>query len=92
MPVSGLKSINAYRAAEADLARRARNQAADAPPYEQYAFHRCHVRAAKDPHDLLKRAARAAQVGVLSAKRNTVLLYGDVELLTAAAQIAPGDS
>jgi hypothetical protein len=84
MTASGLKPINALQAAEADLQRRERNAAAGGPPYEVYAFHRNHVRSAKDPADLIARAARDPDLGKCSAKKNTAMLYGDAELLAAA--------
>jgi hypothetical protein len=82
-----LKPQNIVHAAEADLKRKARNKERVLEgdySYEQYAFHRLHVRKSNTAHDLIKWAIAEPGIGKPSAKRNTRLIYGDMELLTEA--------
>ena len=68
-------------AAERDLRRRDENEA---PPYQQYAFHRKHVRKGETVRDILDLATKEPAFGQTSGKRCTRLIYGDVTLLQAA--------
>lgn len=82
-----LKPQNIVHAAEDDLKRKARNKERVLEGdhnYEQYAFHRLHVRKSNAAHDLIKWAIAEPSIGNASAKRNTRLIYGDTELLTEA--------
>lgn len=86
-----LKPSSLLQAAQADLKRRGRNAeeaTADAPSYEQFAFHRSHVRKAADAHDLLIRALMEPGLGQASGKYNTRLIYGNGELLLKAIHLA----
>jgi hypothetical protein len=85
-----LKPSSVLQTAVADLARRGRNAErgeAMEGGYEQYAFHRRHVRRARDPGDLLRRAAEEPGLGQASAKYTTRLLYSDPTLLRAAGDL-----
>ena len=76
-------------AALADLRRRDHNNDPSlAPPYEQYAFHRLHVRMAKSCAHLIELALASPDKGADSTKRLTRILYSDLELLRAAQQAA----
>lgn len=82
-----LKPSSVVQAAQADMRRRERNAVeaqTDTPSYEQFAFHRDHVRKAVDPQDLLIRALMEPGRGLASAKYNTRLIYGDAGVLLAA--------
>lgn len=89
-----LKPSSLLQAAEADLKRRRRNAAAaDAfgtASYEQFAFHRSHVRKAMDAEDLLVRALMEPGLGLASGKYNTRLIYGDGGALLEAIYLARG--
>src|SRR5678815_1353898 len=90
-----LKPSSLLQAAEADLKRRARNSdeaQTDAPSYEQFAFHRAHVRKAVDAHDLLVRALMEPGLGASSGKYNTRLIYSNGELLLRAIRLASESS
>ena len=54
----------------------------------RYAFHRKHVKQAASPADLLARAIMEPGLGKASAKVNTRIVYGDVEKLKLALEIA----
>lgn len=88
-----LKPQNIIQAAEADMKRAMRNaeQVAiskeHAVHYEQYAFHRDHVRRAFDrPLDLMVLALMDPMVK--TAKHNTRMIYGNAQLLVAAIRAA----
>jgi hypothetical protein len=86
-----LKPSSLLQAAAADLRRRARNAdeaSADQPSYEQFAFHRSHVRKAVDPQDLLVRALMEPGLGMMSGKYNTRLIYSSGETLLKAIHLA----
>jgi hypothetical protein len=88
----GLRPQNIVQAAEADMKRGIRNaqQAAEskqfAPCYEEYAFHRKHVRKAKSAHDLMVLALM--DPAVKTKKANTAMIYGNATLLLAAIRMA----
>lgn len=79
-----LKPSMIWDCAMADLARRDCNK--DYPPGkpEHYAFHRRHVEKAESANDIIRAAIADPGRGQRSAKRDTRLLYADVELLKAA--------
>lgn len=82
-----LKPQNIVQAAEADLRRRKHNTMEaqlDSPAYEPYAFHRAHVRRARDVKALLTLAIMCPAPGRTSDKHNTRMIYGDTALLVAA--------
>jgi len=85
-----LKPQNIIQAAAADLARKRRN-AEQAKyrdhAYEQYAFHRSHVRRAICAHDLVLLALMDGPVADKTAKENTRLIYGNARLLVDAMRI-----
>jgi len=88
-----LKPSSLLRAAQADLRRRERNTeearaAFGAASYEQFAFHRSHVRKATDPQDLLIRALMEPGLGLSSGKYNTRLIYSSGETLLKAIHLA----
>lgn len=92
-----LKPQNIVQAAEADLKREARNirrasllavGQTDGTGYEEYAFHRKHVRKAVMPSSLIVMALMDPTPGLESHKDNTRLIYGDAQLLIAAIRIA----
>ena len=56
-------------------------------PFELYAFHRDHVRRANGIRDLLVTALMHPQLGLVSHKRNTSVLYSDAVLLVEALQL-----
>lgn len=88
-----LKPSSILQTASADLQRCRRNEEeanADAPCYEQYAFHRKHVRKATDVLDLLVRALMDPVPGLESGKFNTRMIYGNGALLRAAIEIEHG--
>lgn len=93
-----LKPQNIVQAAEADMKRGARNakQAAEAkefsPCYEEYAFHRKHVRKAHSAHDLMVLALMDPAAGEKTEKPNTKLIYGNAGLLLAAIRMEAADS
>lgn len=87
-----LKPQNVVQAAEADMKRALRNaeQAAKSKQfsvtYEEYAFHRDHVRRAFDrPHALILMALMDPVVK--TKKANTKLLYGNAGLLLQALRL-----
>ena len=84
-----LKPQNIVQAASADFARRSRNSVQaeySDPSYEHYAFHRGHVRRARDVKQLLVLALMDPLPGLASAKGNTKMIYGDTMLLLAAVR------
>lgn len=80
-----LKPQNIVQAAEADLRRATRN-AEQAKyrdhSYEEYAFHRKHVRRARSAHDLMVLALMDPAVKTI--KSNTLMIYGNAGLLLSA--------
>src|SRR5437899_2943217 len=72
------------RVAMDDFARRAHNLQADVTGMRPYAFHRKHVVKAESANDILRNAIADPERGRNSSKRDTRLLYADVELLKAA--------
>lgn len=86
-----LKPSSLLQAARADIRRRQRNasKAHDGDlSFEQFAFHRAHVRKAADEQDLLVRALMQPGPGLASAKYNTRLIYSNGELLLKAIHLA----
>lgn len=83
-----LKPASLIQAARADLQRRARNAEERAGSYEQFAFHRAHVRKAVDAHDLLVRALMEPGLGLASGKYNTRLIYSNGALLLKAIHLS----
>jgi len=81
-----LKPSMIWRCAMDDLARRVRNTDPKSVEYEHYAFHRKHVAKASTANDILRAAIAEPGLGQASGKRDTRLLYADVELLKAALQ------
>lgn len=86
-----LKPQNIVQAAQADMKRAMRNakQAASSkqykPTYEQYAFHRDHVRRSFNrPADLMLLALMDPTIIKKTTKASTRLIYGDARLLVAA--------
>jgi hypothetical protein len=91
-----LKPRNLIQAAEADLKRRERNRrrhegdwmGAEGDSFEHYAFHAPHVRRAKNAEHLLELALRRPAGAFKSKKKNTLLIYGDAELLARALELS----
>lgn len=88
-----LKPSMIWRCAMDDLERRRHNAGIGCPAgqgrtgeYQQYAFHRDHVAKAESANDILRAAIAQPGKGQASGKRDTRLLYSDVELLKAALQ------
>ncbi len=81
-----LKPSMVWRCAMDDLERRDRNKLAQHGDYQQYAFHRRHVVKASTANDILRAAIEQPGLGQASGKKDTRLLYADVELLKAALQ------
>lgn len=81
-----LKPSMVWRCAQDDLARKQHNRTADIATIKHYAFHRKHVMKAETPNDILRAAIAEPGRGMASSKRDTRLLYSDVELLKAALQ------
>lgn len=89
-----LKPINIVQAAEADLKRRARNKERHTlakqgltirgyhPEIETYAFLAHHVRRATNVGHLIELAMLNSVPK--TTKKNTILIYGDIELLANA--------
>lgn len=91
----GLKPQNIVQAAEADMKRAMRNaeQVSISKEfkvhYEQYAFHRDHVRRSfNKPRDLILLALMDPTAAMKTAKDNTKLIYGDARLLIAALHLS----
>jgi hypothetical protein len=94
-----LKPQNIVQAAEADLKRKHRNAVRagfeegykHACPYEggyeQYAFHRKHVRRASTAHQLLVLALADPTAAEKTAKANTRMIYRNAGLLLDAISI-----
>ena len=75
------------QAAEADLQRRQRNNAEAKtyrPQYEQYAFHREHVRRSATVLDLIRLALMNPTLPTKRSKKNTRMIYGNAALLLEA--------
>jgi hypothetical protein len=86
-----LKPSTVLQAAWEDVRRHARNKEAASLgdcSFEQFAFHRRHVRKAVDALDLLVRAYIEPGIGLSSAKYNTRLLYSNERLLQDAIDLA----
>lgn len=84
-----LKPSMIWRCAMDDLDRFIHNKTVAAEgtgEYKQYAFHRRHVAKAGTANDILRAAIAEPGLGLASGKRDTRLLYSDVELLKAALQ------
>lgn len=91
-----LKPSMIWRCAMDDLGRLQHNKrvaaSAKEPPYQQqgefkqYAFHRSHVLKAESANDIQRAAIKEPGKGQASGKRDTRLLYSDIELLKAALQ------
>lgn len=56
--------------------------------YEEYAFHRGHVRKARDPVELMRLALMDPMAAMKTAKENTKLIYGNAGLLLDAVRLA----
>lgn len=85
--MGGLKPINIVQAAEEDFKRIERNEQRSAD-YEHFAFHRKHVHKAKTIVGLIRLALENREVGAGSGKKNTRLIYKDVETLSEALTLA----
>lgn len=81
-----LKPKMIWDCAMADLGRRERNKQAHVSDIEPYAFHRKHVEKAASANDIIRAAIKDIGRGQRSSKRDTRLLYSDVELLQKALQ------
>lgn len=82
-----LKPSMIWRCAMDDLERRVRNtMGSESTEYEHYAFHRRHVIKAATANDIIRAAIEEPGLGQASGKRDTRLLYSDIELLKAALQ------
>lgn len=81
-----LKPSMIWRCAMDDLERRIHNKNTDVAGMKQYAFHRKHVAKASTANDILRAAIDQPGLGQASNKKDTRLLYSDVELLKAALQ------
>lgn len=78
-----LKPSAIWSAAMQDLKRRASNLE-NPPPYQQYAFHRRHVLKANTANDIIRAAIEQPGLGQASGKKDTRMIYSDVELLRKA--------
>lgn len=107
MTASGLTPGAIVTAARSDLKRHLRNldvrarQRTRGGRFEAYAFHRDHVRRARDARELLVMALTPSGrvLGEGSGKRMTRALYADADLVQAALALAvaldavqPGDA
>jgi hypothetical protein len=88
-----LKPSMIWRCAMDDLDRRKHNELIlteagtdRAGEFKHYAFHRRHVKKAGTANDIIRAAIAEPGIGLASGKRDTRLLYSDVELLKAALQ------
>lgn len=84
-----LKPSMVWQCAMDDLGRREHNATVGdggVGEYKQYAFHRRHVLKASTANDILRAAIEEPGLGRASGKRDTRLLYSDVDLLRAALQ------
>ena len=81
-----LKPKMIWSVAMDDLKRREWNKSADVASMRPYAFHRKHVEGAESANDIIRAAIADIERGRSSGKRDTRLLYADVELLKAALQ------
>lgn len=79
-----LKPGMIWDCAMADLERRERNLQRPLDEQEQYAFHRKHVAKAKSANDIIRAALADPDRGQQSDKRDTRLLYSDLDALKAA--------
>lgn len=82
-----LKPRNIIQAAEADLRRAHKNQERaehNDHHYEQYAFHRQHVRKSRDACELIRLALMNPTVADNTTKKNTRMIYGNARLLIEA--------
>jgi hypothetical protein len=86
-PLMKLKPGMIWRCAMDDLDRRERNlKRSDPSEMEEYAFHRDHVAKSNSANDILRAAIADPVKGRISDKRDTRLLYADVDLLKSALQ------
>jgi hypothetical protein len=85
-----LKAPNLIQAAASDLKRKQRKAEGAERRAEPYAFHRLHVRKAKEPRELIALAAAEPERGQASGKRNTRLIYAARELLARALDLLGG--
>ena len=81
-----LKPSMIWKCAMDDLERRQHNSNAGIADIKHYAFHRRHVLKAETANDILRAAIENPGLGLASGKRDTRLLYSDVELLKASLQ------
>lgn len=88
-----LKPSMVWRCAMDDLERRKHNEGLKtfvgvplSSTFKHYAFHRRHVVKASTANDILRAAIAEPGLGLASGKKDTRLLYSDVELLKAALQ------
>ena len=79
-----LKPSSIWSAAMEDLKRRAHNVEPGVDTYRHYAFHRKHVIKASTANDIIRAAIAEPGLGQVSGKKDTRLLYSDVELLKLA--------
>lgn len=91
--VGGLKPANIVQAAQSDLRNRSRCVEEGEWLGRQYAFLSKHVRRSVTPAELIKRAIEdrdeeGHSPAENSAKRNTRLIYGDLDLLREALSAA----
>ncbi len=81
-----LKPSSIWAAAMEDLKRRLHNTRPNVDTFKHYAFHGRHVLKAASANDIIRAAIADPGTGLASGKRDTRLLYSDVELLKAALQ------
>lgn len=81
-----LRPSSIWAAAMEDLKRRSYNKDPGEDGFRVYAFHRKHVLKANSANDVIRAAIAEPGLGLASGKRDTRLLYSDVELLKAALQ------
>src|ERR1017187_7764626 len=79
-----LRPSSIWAAAMEDLKRRAYNKDPGEEGFKVYAFHRKHVLKADTANDVIRAAIAEPGIGMASGKRDTRLLYSDIELLKAA--------
>lgn len=79
------------QAAEADLKRR-RDNSVEAKMggsnYALFAFHRKHVHGSVSAHQIIRRALAERELGIVSGKRNTRIIYRDEPGLQLALEMA----
>lgn len=72
------------RSHNADITEKAKKSSFFVGAYRQYAFHRDHVAKASTANDLIRLAIAQPGLGLNSGKRDTRLIYSDIELLKAS--------